>query len=103
MFATEPARAISEAKLSALIETATREVIHKQLEAGIDIGNNGESRRESFFTYLQHRMSGCGGRSERPAFAALVAYPSCLARLTPMLGPDTVDLLHPPKAIDEVR
>ncbi len=94
---------ISEANLNASIEAATREVIHKQLEAGIDVGNNGEQPRESFFTYVQHRMSGFGGRSERPAFTDLTAYPSYLARVAAMFTPDTVDLLHAPKAIGEVR
>jgi 5-methyltetrahydropteroyltriglutamate--homocysteine methyltransferase len=95
---------IREANLNASVETATREVIHKQLDAGIDIGNNGEQPRESFFTYVQHRMSGFGGRGERPGFADLVAYPSYLARLfAAVVGPNYVDLLHPPKAIGEVR
>ena len=48
------------------IEESTRYVVEKQLEAGIDVGNNGEQSRESFFTYVQHRMTGFGGRSERP-------------------------------------
>jgi hypothetical protein len=33
---------IHEANLNVSVETATREVIRKQLDAGIDIGNNGE-------------------------------------------------------------
>jgi 5-methyltetrahydropteroyltriglutamate--homocysteine methyltransferase len=94
---------ISEANLNGMIETATREVIGKQLDAGIDVGNNGEQPRESFFTYVQHRMSGFGGRSERPLIADVVAYPLYLARLTAMIGPDSVDLLHAPKAMGEVR
>ena len=44
------------------IEESTRYVVQKQLEAGIDVGNNGEQSRESFFTYVQHRMTGFGGR-----------------------------------------
>jgi 5-methyltetrahydropteroyltriglutamate--homocysteine methyltransferase len=49
-------------------------------------------------------MSGFGGLGERPGFADLVAYPSYLARLfAAVVGPDYVDLLHPPKAIGEVR
>src|SRR3984957_15662009 len=43
------------------IEESPRYVVHKQLEAGIDVGNNGEQSRESFFTYVQHRMTGFGG------------------------------------------
>ncbi len=58
------------------IEESTRYVVQKQLEAGIDVGNNGEQSRESFFTYVQHRMTGFGGRSERPIMRDLVRYPS---------------------------
>ncbi len=94
---------VDKEKLGAEIEGATREVIRKQLDVGIDIGNNGEQARESFFTYVQHRMSGFGGRSERPAIADVVEYPSFRARLAAMFGPELVDLLHAPKAVGEVR
>src|SRR5258708_39186869 len=60
------------------IEESTRYVVQKQLEAGSDVGNNGEQARESFFTYVQHRMTGFGGRSGRPIIRGLVRYPSFL-------------------------
>ncbi|MGH7840468.1 MAG: hypothetical protein ACREQT_02995 [Candidatus Binataceae bacterium] len=41
--------AVEQSALDAAIEAATREVIRRQLECGIDIGNNGEQPRESFF------------------------------------------------------
>ena len=66
------------------IEESTRYVVHKQLEAGIDVGNNGEQSRESFFTYVQHRMTGFGGRSERPIMRDLVRYPSFLKMMAPL-------------------
>src|SRR5215207_4290109 len=40
---------------------AVRAVIPKQAEAGIDVGNNGEQQRESFFLYLKERVTGFGG------------------------------------------
>ena len=43
------------------------DVVRKQLDAGIDIGNNGEQQREAFFLYVRHRMSGFGGALEAPA------------------------------------
>src|ERR1700680_1487759 len=52
---------VDGAAMVAEIEASTRYVVEQQLEAGIDIGNNGEQSRESFFTYVQHRMSGFGG------------------------------------------
>src|SRR5262249_61709613 len=57
---------VDEASLRAAIEESTRRVIARQLAAGIDVGNDGEQPRESFFTYVQHRMSGFGGQSRRP-------------------------------------
>ena len=59
--------------MEAAILDATRRAVKLQAECGIDIANNGEQARESFFTYVQHRMSGFGGRSDRPAFADMQA------------------------------
>src|SRR5580704_3877267 len=85
------------------IEESTRYVVQKQLEAGIDVGNNGEQSRESFFTYVQHRMTGFRGRSERPIMRDIVRYPSFLKMMAPLFQRSMVDLLHAPKAVDEVQ
>ncbi|MEJ2088240.1 MAG: hypothetical protein P8Y69_07165 [Gammaproteobacteria bacterium] len=60
------------------IRASTEAVIAKQADAGIDIANNGEQARESFFTYVQHRMTGFGGTSQRPPFQDMIRYPSWL-------------------------
>ncbi|HZP78458.1 MAG TPA: cobalamin-independent methionine synthase II family protein [Pseudolabrys sp.] len=54
---------------------AVRGVVRKQREAGIDIGNNGEQQRDSFFLYLKERLSGLGGSWERPSRADVDRYP----------------------------
>lgn len=61
--------AIDEQALEAEIEAATRWVVPKQIEAGLDIPNNGEQPREAFFLYVQRRMSGFapGGTRQGPA------------------------------------
>jgi 5-methyltetrahydropteroyltriglutamate--homocysteine methyltransferase len=75
-------------------------------ECGIDIGNNGEQPRESFFTYVQHRMSGFGGRGERPHFKDIWSYPSFMAlngaMRSAMSSGKSVDLLHAPQALSAV-
>lgn len=57
-----------------------REAVKRQIEIGIDVGNNGEQQREGFFLYVQHRMTGFGGTWRRwprqdveryPAFKAM--------------------------------
>jgi len=95
---------IEEAVIEQAAEEASRAVIAKQIQAGIDIVNNGEMARESFFTYVQHRMTGFGGVGTRPIMADLTRYPGSLERRRQAMGSDErVDLLKAPKAIAEVR
>jgi 5-methyltetrahydropteroyltriglutamate--homocysteine methyltransferase len=54
---------------------AVRAVVRKQHDAGIDVGNNGEQQRDSFFLYLKSRLSGLGGSWERPSRADVERYP----------------------------
>src|SRR5262245_3410394 len=68
--------AVDEAALAAAVEASTAEVIARQVEAGIDIGNNGEQPRESFFTYVQHRLSGFGDSGARPIMRDITHYPT---------------------------
>ena len=96
--------AIDDAVFEQAAEEASRTIIAKQIEAGIDIGNNGEMGRESFFTYVQHRMTGFGDASTRPIMADLTRYPGILERRRrAMSTEERVDLLRAPKAIAEVR
>jgi 5-methyltetrahydropteroyltriglutamate--homocysteine methyltransferase len=96
--------AVDAAAMNTAILDATREVVRLQAECGIDVANNGEQARESFFTYVQHRMSGFGGESDRPGFADMRSYPSFLEMImTQMRAQVQVDLLHAPKAIGEVK
>jgi 5-methyltetrahydropteroyltriglutamate--homocysteine methyltransferase len=91
-------------ELTRLCEVTTRDTIARQLELGLDIINNGEVGRESFFTYVRHRMTGFGGKSERRAMADLLRYPDYLAQLQRLRsGRENVSLLSAPQAIDAVR
>jgi len=94
---------VDRAAMERIIDESTRRVVARQIEAGIDVGNNGEQPRESFFTYVQHRMSGFGGHSERPRVSDLWAYPSYLEMLRRLRDRMQVDLFHAPKAIAEVK
>jgi 5-methyltetrahydropteroyltriglutamate--homocysteine methyltransferase len=95
---------IDAATIDHAIDEATRRVVQKQIESGIDVGNNGEQPRESFFTYIQHRMSGFGGKGDRPRLSDVWNYPSFVETISTMIRARVkVDLLHAPKAIGEVR
>jgi 5-methyltetrahydropteroyltriglutamate--homocysteine methyltransferase len=54
---------------------AVRAIVPKQVEAGIDVGNDGEQQRDSFFLYLKDRLTGLGGTWRRPSRADVDRYP----------------------------
>jgi 5-methyltetrahydropteroyltriglutamate--homocysteine methyltransferase len=94
---------VDAAVLAAEITSSTRRVIARQLEAGIDVGNDGEQGRESFITYVQHRLSGFGGTSNRPIMRDIVHFPSFLELKLPEFAREMVSLTGAPQAIGPVR
>ena len=93
---------IDEASLQREVDAAVADVVARQARAGIDIGNDGEAPRESFFTFVQHRMSGFGGRSARPTMADMTRYPGFFEILTKMYPAGGVSLMAAPRAVGPV-
>ncbi|HLH87933.1 MAG TPA: cobalamin-independent methionine synthase II family protein [Xanthobacteraceae bacterium] len=102
-------RARGEAVDAGEIERAGRAavaaVVRKQRDAGIDVGNNGEQQRDSFFLYLKQRISGLGGSWERPSRADIDRYPEFKRMWAEQHAARTQvsSLGGLPKAIGEVR
>src|SRR5487761_2362618 len=97
--------AIDAAELAAEGRAAVAHVVAKQLEAGIDIGNNGEQQREAFFLYVRHRMSGFGGGWSRRVFADVARYPGYRAWKSAhdSIGASVSNADQVPEAVGEVR
>ena len=74
-------QAVDPALLAREAEAAVRHVVQKQLEAGIDVGNDGEQPRVGFSTYPAKRMKGFGGASKRRLSRDLAEHPDYAARL----------------------
>jgi len=74
--------AVEAAALAREAEEAVRHVVRRQLEAGIDVGNDGEQPRVGFSTYPAKRMRGFGGTSKRRMSRDIAEHPDYLARLT---------------------
>ena len=66
---------VDAGELAAAGRTAMKDIIGKQAEAGIDIGNNGEQQRDSFIFYIRDRLSGLGGSWQRRQRADVERYP----------------------------
>src|SRR4249919_2044221 len=94
--------AIDDAELREVVAAATRSSIAAQRDAGIDIGNDGEQARESFVTYVQHRMTGFGDSSQRPLMRDLAEHPDYLELALPRYARMKVNLMAAPAAIGSV-
>ena len=89
-------------ELANAVAAATAGCIVAQLDAGIDIGNDGEQARESFFTYVQHRMTGFGGTSRRMLMRDLLDHPDFIELALPRSERIKVNLFSAPAAIGPV-
>jgi 5-methyltetrahydropteroyltriglutamate--homocysteine methyltransferase len=67
--------AVDEAAIAEAGRDALARIVPLQLDAGLDVVNNGEQQRESFALYLRHRLTGLGGESLRSGWADVDAYP----------------------------
>ncbi len=94
--------AVDAAELQRAVDDATSASIDAQLAAGIDIGNDGEQARESFFTYVQHRMTGFGDTSRRQLMRDLVEHPDFIELALPRFDRMQVNLMAAPAAIGPV-
>ena len=94
---------INEANLILEAKEATRWVVEKQREAGIDIPSDGEQLREAFFLYVQRRMTGFSGKWIRPHGQELSAYPEYAELRKNQIANDTaVSNFTPPTATGKV-
>src|SRR6202046_4935490 len=83
---------------------ALQGIVPKQIEAGIDIGNNGEQQREGFFLHVRHRMTGFGGSWKRWPRADVEGYPVFKRSLELQnTGKEMVSNFAPPKVIGEIN
>ena len=82
-----------------------RAIVPKQAEAGIDVGNDGEQQRESFFLYLRERLTGLGGTWQRPRAPTSTAIPSSRSAGSPTWRPPSTSrrMEGLPMAVGEVR
>ncbi len=98
----EAGEAIDAAELAREVETATAHVIAKQVEAGIDVGNDGEQSRVAFQTYVPRCLCGFGGESKRPPARDQLEFPSYV-RQSAARFPHTARAMNAPAALSEVR
>jgi 5-methyltetrahydropteroyltriglutamate--homocysteine methyltransferase len=68
--AREAGQPFDAAAFAAGVQSAVAEVVHRQVEAGVDVVSDGEMGKPSFATYVTHRVGGFGGENPEPRIAA---------------------------------
>ncbi len=96
--------AVDPAEIERIGHAALQDIVPKQIDAGIDVGNNGEQQREGFFLHVRHRMTGFGGTWKRWPRADVEHYPIFKRALEQQNAVrDMVSNFAPPKVIGEIN
>ena len=98
----EAGKAIDPAVLAAEMDHAVRDTVAAQVQAGIDIGNDGEQQRVGFQTYIPERMSGFGGESKRKIGKDFQEVPELLEMFARRF-PRRAKISNAPQAVAEVH
>ena len=75
MTAAESDGAANPKQLQTRLRSAVAEVVRKQVQAGVDIVNDGEASKPSYSTYVKDRLTGFNGEADVMAIADLADYP----------------------------
>src|SRR5262245_64046137 len=76
MYAKEEGVPVEPAALAASVRGAVAEVVAKQVDAGIDLVNDGEMSKPSYATYVKDRLAGFGGTGNTFVYQDLADFPN---------------------------
>jgi 5-methyltetrahydropteroyltriglutamate--homocysteine methyltransferase len=75
MYAKEEGVPVDAAALAKRVREAVAEVVRKQVDAGIDLVNDGEMSKPSYATYIKDRLAGFGGTGNTFVYQDLAQFP----------------------------
>ena len=81
LFSRDRGEAMDAAAGDATIANAVRDVVRKQVEAGVDVVSDGEMSKITYATYIKDRLTGFAGDTPREPGQDLVEFPRILKRL----------------------
>lgn len=81
MYAKEEGIPVDRTALAARVETAVAEIVANQVNAGVDIVNDGEMGKPSYATYIKDGLAGFGGESNSFVYQDVAEFPKMAARV----------------------
>lgn len=82
----ERAEPYDPAQFDALIGAAVADAVAMQVRLGIDAVSDGEIGKIGYATYIQERLSGFGGHTDRKSALDLAEYPELRKKLAAIMG-----------------
>lgn len=98
----EDGKRVDRKKIDEVTDERVSHVMEKQVEAGVDIANDGEQGRVGFQTYVPQRWRGFGGASSRPYGKEFIEFPKFTERMMARI-PKTGKVFDAPEAISEIH
>jgi 5-methyltetrahydropteroyltriglutamate--homocysteine methyltransferase len=77
-------------QLNVALTRAVKEIVAKQVAAGIDVVSDGEMGKLSYSTYITDRLTGFGGTTERRPNLDVAPYPEFREKMARMTGAQPV-------------
>ena len=81
MYAKEEGVPVDAAALAQRVASAVDELVHKQVDSGVDIVNDGEMSKPSYATYIKDRLEGFGGTGNTFVYQDLAGFPNLAKRV----------------------
>jgi len=95
MFAKEEGRTVDLRLLAERIRDSVREVVEHQSAVGVDVVSDGEMSKPSYATYVTERLTGFGGKSERPKLSDILEHPNVASQYFNDPGVQRLNLNRP--------
>ncbi|PYN02027.1 MAG: epoxyalkane--coenzyme M transferase [Candidatus Rokuibacteriota bacterium] len=73
---TVPGQAVFDAR----VRRAVADIVRQQVDAGVDVVNDGEQGKVGYSTYVRHRLTGFGGQAAVPTRADWADFPEAAAK-----------------------
>src|SRR2546426_10914197 len=69
-----------QAAFEARVRRAGADIVRQQVDAGVDVVNDGEQGKVGYSTYVRHRLTGFGGQAAVPTRADWADFPEAAAK-----------------------
>src|ERR1700739_4083994 len=101
----EQRKAYDADALQAEIERNLDANVKRQIESGVDIGNDGETPRVGFSTYTTERIAGFGGESRRKPTLDAIKFPGFAEYMSRQIGvaEDLAKVWNAPQAVGRLE